>query len=128
MKTEGLRVDFGRHKDELYTRVPVQYLRWMIGTKHTKADIAEAELKRRGTTVPDLDVSGHAIDRASFRILNKWERERRPDEGLYSWLVRIAREALDKGIRAGDIVVYSGLKLVFQMDGRWPVLKTIMKT
>jgi hypothetical protein len=100
----------------------------MVGTNHTKAAIAEAELKRRGTVTPDLDISGHAIDRASFRVLDKWKRERRDDEGLYSWLVRISQEALKNGIRAHEKIIYSGLKLVFQMDGRWPVLKTIMKT
>ncbi len=126
MKTENLRVDFGRHDGELYTRVPVQYLKWMVNSNHSKAAIAEAELKRRGTVTPTLDISGHAIDRASLRLLDNWKRTAHKDEGLNAWLIRVSQEALKIGARKGDAILYADLKFVFEMDGRWPVLKTIM--
>lgn len=130
INTHGMVCDFGKHSGELYTRMPVGYLTWMVGANHSRAHIAAAELKRRGTTVPDLDVTGHAIDRASFCALRTWKDDRKKDEGLNSWLVRLCKEALEKtpedDRKSGMKIHHKGLKLAFDFEGRWPVLKTVM--
>lgn len=117
----------GRHQGELITRMPVSYLKWMVCVKHEYVKEAQAELDRRGTVTPDLEVSGHAINRASCRCLRIWQEDRNPGEGLHAWLVRLAREALKTGVRRGPNRYYwQGLLFVFAMDGTWPVLLTVL--
>lgn len=88
VSTHHLRCDFGKHDGELYTRIPVGYLLWMVQCGHRQADIAQAELDRRGTVTPKIEISGHAIDRASQRCLGVWQRTRKDDEGIHAWLSR----------------------------------------
>lgn len=128
--THGERIAFGRHAGELYTRLPVSYLRWLANIEHpTAGPIARAELARRGTTLPTLEISHHAIDRASLRALDFWRAERRKDEGLYRWLHRravAARESAGPTLET-DRVDHDGIRFVFERDGAWPVLKTVMR-
>lgn len=127
INTHGMICDFGRHKGTPYTRLPVSYLRWMVNESHSRADIAKAELDRRGTVLPELDISGHAIDRASLRCRKIWHETRGRDEGLHAWLCRVASEALGEQDPDDDgRVFYLNMKLVFETDGQWPVLKTVM--
>lgn len=133
MDTHGLRINFGRHNGTLYTQVPVSYLKWMVQCHHRQAAIAQAELDRRGTHTPDLDVSGHALDRASQQCLDIWRRTRKshypyhPHEGLHAWLCRMAAEALeaDRPDPRGGYL-HQGMRFVFE-PGAWPVLKTVMR-
>lgn len=127
INTHGMVCDFGKHAGERYTRIPVSYLKWMVNAGHTKADIAAAELKRRGTTTPELEISGHAIDRVSLFCRSIWHYTRNEDEGIHSWLVRVSQEALASvdGKPEGK-VLYLGMKFVFEIDGVWPVVKTVM--
>lgn len=128
MSTHGLICDFGRHKGTPYTRIPVSYLTWMINERHAKAHLAKLELERRGTPTPDLDVSGHAIDRASLSCRTVWLETRRVNEGLYSWLCRNAREAFDaKNIDEKGRHLHAGMKFIFETQGEWPVLKTVIR-
>lgn len=128
MNTHGLVCDFGRHRGTPYTRLPVSYLKWMVNSHHSRAEIAAAELARRGTVTPDLDVSGHAVDRASLSCLDVWEATRRDGEGLHAWLCRVAAEALAEGdADAQGRLRHRGLKFVFERDGAWPVLKTVVR-
>lgn len=131
VNTPNLMCDFGKHAGTLYTRIPISYLRWMVQVGHSKKDIAEAELKRRGCVdLPSLEISNHAIDRASFRCWSKWIKERKTDEGLHAWLMRFCTEALSDVILEDteDLKVnHSGIKLVFSVQGSWPVLKTLMR-
>ena len=101
INTHGMICDFGRHKGERYTRIPVSYLKWLANTPEHKAhEIAKAELARRGTVTPDLEVSGHAIDRASLSCRKIWHQTASSDqEGLHAWLSRVAAEALERGER-----------------------------
>lgn len=128
LNTHGLICDFGKHSGTPYTQLPVSYLKWMVQCEHSRKDIATAELERRGTVTPDLDVSGHAIDRASLSCRKIWHESRGDDEGLHAWLVRMASLALntsdvdDKGRH-----LYNGMKFCFEQDGAWPVLKTVMR-
>lgn len=128
MNTHGLVCDFGRHRGTPYTRLPVSYLKWMVNSNHSRAEIAAAELARRGTVTPDLDVSGHAVDRASLFGLDVWVATRQEGEGLHAWLCRLAAEALAEGDADGQgRLRHRGLKFVFERDGVWPVLKTVVR-
>lgn len=128
LDTHNVRIDFGKHKGELVTRLPLSYLRWMINEGTRMSDYARAELDRRGGEIPTVEVSGHAIDRASLRVRKIWHETRKKDEGLYSWLMRITLEALDKGekLETGKIK-YLGMKLVIEQGEEFPALKTIMR-
>lgn len=127
MNTHNLIVDFGRHRGERYTRLPVNYLKWMVQSNHTKADIAKAELDRRGTVTPEFDLSGHAIDSASLRLRWYWHKTAKSkEEGLHAWLCRMCKEALAQSQPDSDGVIFYGeMKMVFE-SGTWPVLKTVM--
>ena len=128
INTHGMICDFGKHKGVFYTRMPVAYLKWMVNSDHSRKEIAEAELKRRGTVTPDLDVSGHAIDSASLRCRKIWHETKNKDEGLHAWLVRMAGEAIaENNTDDQGRYLYQGIKFAFEMDGVWPVLKTVMR-
>lgn len=132
INTHDLIVDFGKHKGERWTRVPVSYLNWLVnqppsqfgGSKNK--EIAQAELERRGTTTPTkLEISGHAIDSASLRVRRVWHTTRGENEGLYSWLYRIGSEAL-KIANGAESVQHLGIKWVFVYGEIYPTLKTVM--
>lgn len=125
LNTHGYTMPNGKHIGQLITRVPISYLKWMVCNRHTASAYAKAELDRRGTTTPELDISGHAIDRASQCLLEHWQKYRNGEEGLHGWLCRVSAEALQVG--TGDKVSYMGIKFVFERDGEWPVLKTVMR-
>lgn len=127
INTHNMVVDFGKHKGALYTRLPVGYLTWMVNERHSRADIAAAELKRRGTTLPDLDISAHAIDRASLHCRKIWHENRGDDEGLHAWLHRMAVEALKTEPDEKGRYHHLGIRWCFELDSVWPVLKTVMR-
>ena len=122
INTHNLIINFGKHKGAQWTRLPVSYLRWLANECNgEKKDTALAELYRRGTTMPTtLELSGHAIDRAS-QITKQWDKI-----GVHSWLLRIADEALAKA-NGKEEVVHDVFKFVFQYGDFYPVLKTIIK-
>ena len=124
----GQVIEFGKHCGELFTRIPVSYLRWMVNGKTQQWEIAKAEFERRGDTMPTVELSGHAIDNASLRVRKIWHENRAEDEGLYSWLSRITLEELASGDRLeSGKVKYMGMKLVIEEGEEFPVLKTIMR-
>ena len=100
LNTHGILLDFGKHKGEPWTRVPVGYLKWILNEMSPDDErykLAESELNRRGDTMPmGIAISNHAIDKASLRVRKAWHTDRGQDEGLYSWLVRISTEALKR--------------------------------
>lgn len=130
--THGLKIGFGRHKGDLYTRVPCSYLFWMVNQSTREHEIAKAELDRRGyVDMPPLEVSGHAVDSASNRCLGSWNKTKimqgSNHEGLHAWLMRISKEALQAVTLDSEgryIHVGSKMCLIFENDGVWPVLKT----
>ena len=129
MNTHGLEIDFGKHKGCLWTRVPVDYLLWLVnqpGETENK-NIAQAELNRRGTKPPSMDISGHAIDRASMQLWKDYFRERQKGEGLYRWLQRKAEHALEHGERKGEKIIDGNIKFVFDDGVVYPTLKTVMR-
>lgn len=125
--TANFIVPVGKHAGELITRVPVSYLRYVVREGLTLAPIAEAEIVRRGTILPDLDITLHAVDRASVKLRRLWlATQLTKDEGIATWLARMAAEALTMGVRIGDgPIMYLGCKFAFDLEGRWPLLKTV---
>ena len=127
INTHNVVVDFGKHKGEPWTRVPKSYLTWLVNEKaslypgaETHKQYAQAELERRGTKVShQIELSAHAIDRAS-QITNEWK-----NEGLYTWLERMATEAL--GTSKKEEVFYKGYKFAFRKGEYYPSLVTIIK-
>lgn len=121
----GFVLDFGRHRGMLITRVPVSYLKFMVRNQTPHADVAAAELERRGTVTPNLEVSAHAIDRASLRLWDLYCRSRKENEGLHAWLVRFGEAALKQPYDGGGRHLYMGMEWVFDKHGVWPVLLTV---
>lgn len=131
MSTELERVYLpcGKHAGQPITRVPVGYLRWMVQVGHRLADYAKHELKRRGSVLPDLEVSGHAIDRASLKLWGLFHARQDRDQGLNAWLTQRSTQALQYGEAidrddSGVKLKHNGIVFVFQIDNQWPVLKT----
>lgn len=128
LNTHGIKINYGKHKDELFTRLPVSYLRWMVNEKAPMHEYAQAEFERRGDTMPKVQISAHAIDNASLRVRKIWHETRGEEEGLYSWLTRITLEAIQNGekLDSGKIK-YLGMKLVIKQGEEYPSLLTIMQ-
>lgn len=130
METHGVQVPFGKHRGELLTRIPLSYLKWMLNSSTMAPewrDLAKAEFERRGDTMPVAEITGHAIDKASLRVLHLWESTRNRQEGLYSWLMRITLRALEEGRRLPNgKIKFWGMKLLIESGQEFPVLKTIM--
>ena len=132
MNTHNLIVDFGKYNGELWTRVPLNYLQWLVNQKENiqgmekNKEIALAEIERRGTKLrSDVEITPHAIDKASLRVRKIWHETSLPDEGIYTWLSRVASEAIkEKG--NNEKIKYLGIKFVFKLGNNYPILKTVM--
>ena len=119
----------GRHKGKSIEHIPVGYLKWMVNEHHTQADYAKGELERRGTVFPNLDISGHALDRASLCCKWEYRQTRKENEGLHAWLVRMSEAALERGTpRPGHVgqFAFQGMSFRFTTEHEWPVLKTVL--
>jgi hypothetical protein len=98
-----LTITFGKHAGIPITRVPPDFLVWLASKSEFVMDgiewvaIAEAELKRRGTRREGILPSHHAIDRFSQRHLDKFLQRENPDEGLSSFVGRLATTAWELG-------------------------------
>ena len=107
----------------------MSYLRWMVSVGHEKAEHAKEELDRRGTVIPEVEVSGHAIDRASQRCLDVWRGDlANPNEGLHAWLSRVAKEALDRNqVDAKGRFYHKGCWWAIDTGLAIPVLKSVVR-
>lgn len=130
INTHNKIVDFGKFKGERWTRIPLSYLRWLINEGTQYADIAKAEIERRGASLTAdkaIELSGHAIDKASLRLRKIWHETALSDnEGLFSWLERVAGEAYATVQPNETNVIYNRIKFVFMKGELYPVLKTVM--
>ena len=144
MDTHHAFVRFGKYEGERLTRVPVGYLKWAItndcmgpvelaaGVMVPMHEASKAEIERRGERLEGIEISLHAVDRASLHFLPKFRLEHRTNEGLASWLARNAlqawaeREALPGVRHEGENwkVPYCGITFVFN-ELALPVLKTV---
>lgn len=118
---------FGKHEGERWTRLPLSYLRYLANEHQGETkEMAESELARRGTSAGgEMEVSGHAIDRASQCIDSREWKER----GLYSWLYESATLAytLTSRSKGDEKVVHDGIAYVFKHGNHYPILKTVMR-
>lgn len=129
INTHNLIIDFGKHKGERWTRLPLSYLKWMINeVGGDKGEIAMAELTRRGSQMPrEVELSAHAVDKASLRLRKTWHQTAKDgNEGLYTWLVRVASEALASDSERSEVIIYMGIKFVFIYGEYYPTLKTVI--
>lgn len=131
INTHNVIVEFGKHRGVPWTRVPVSYLKWLVNAPAPDfgtdwRPYARAELERRGTHTPDIEVSGHAIDRASLNCRAIWHGTREKDEGIHAWLCRMAAEALKVGTEENGKRRHAGMFFAFEMGELYPVLKTVM--
>ena len=134
INTHNLIIEFGKHKDKRWTRLPVGYLKWLVNERTQYANIANAELKRRGTVLEhEIEISGHAIDRASLSCRKIWHETSKKREGIHAWLYRIASEAIkvvDKSAMKDDyrleVKNYNKMKLIFKFGKIYPILLTVM--
>lgn len=127
INTHNVRMEFGKHRGELLTRVPLSYVKWLANERgHAMQPLAAAELRRRGSTIPTVELSAHAIDRASLRVRKIWHETRGPDEGLHTWLCRMVTEAMAANEGRPGIYLHRGMKLVIEHGEEFPVLATIM--
>lgn len=130
LDTHGFIMTQGKHKGERITRVPISYLKWMVRERARDFQYAAAELERRGTVTPSIEISGHAIDSASLRVRKIWHETRHENEGLHAWLCRMAQAAREFGAVSGDKGErreHEGIIFVFEQDGAWPLVKTVMR-
>lgn len=132
----GPVIRFGKHVGTRLTRLPIQYLRWMVA-ENVDRPIAQWERDRRGDIDPEIEVSHHAIDRASQRLLHIWTADRHSDpenghyEGIAAWVHRMAVEAMAQDDRQdqddGSVVYcYKTMRFVVKdSGGGWPTLVTV---
>ncbi len=120
----------GKHAGIPWTHIPLKDLKAMIRAPEDKDQkrFAQDELARRGRTMSEnrIAVSNHAIDRASLLCSSQWLMHRAfKNEGLASWLLRVATDALEKGRTEREgVKVWLGIKFVFSEDKK-PVLVTV---
>lgn len=121
-------LDFGKHKGESWGKVPRDYLNWLANQPTSEnVERARKEIERRGTAYPTVEISGHAIDRASLRCLKIYLNNKNKGEGLYSWLIRISNEAIVNGEEKikNNIYRYKGIDFIFKFGEIYPVLKSV---
>jgi uncharacterized protein (DUF3820 family) len=134
INTHNLIIDFGKYAGERWTRIPKSYLEWLVNQPEDMPQfaqhklIAKSEIERRGETIKsDVEITPHAIDKASIRHRKIWhETALNQEEGLYSWLKRVADEALRCGKKGQGKIKYLGIKFVFKWGNNYPILKTVM--
>lgn len=126
-------MQFGKHKGTPITRLPVSYLRWMVAEDVCKS-IALDELKRRGTSLVQMEITAHALDRASLRLLGMWKKRDNPGEGLHAWLNRLALEAdkfrkdsREEFTALGTKVIHKGIVFGFSDNPDYPTLLTVYR-
>ena len=72
----------------------------------------------------EVRITNHALDRASQRLLHRWEAERYPGEGLYSWLWRLACSA-GQDVTSDAVIWYRGIRFAFRKRGKKVILATV---
>ena len=127
---KNARIEHGKHRGQLWTRLPLAYVRFLANSSHgTQQAIALAELERRGVDPRNdghgIEVTMHAIDRASQKLLHIWDERRKGDEGLATWLARSSLDALQKGEFRNGRYEFEGVRYVIKEGYLEPVLASI---
>ena len=128
ISTHNLVRGDGRYTDTLYTRIPVFELRKQSRRSGMIGLLATLELERRGVprTTHDIDISTHAIDRASQRFIRHFLNDcAETGEGITEWLHRISKEALNQAPVQQSEISHRGMRFIFEKSGPYPLLKTV---
>lgn len=125
------KIDFGKHQGARWEHIPKSYLVWMVnekGMRREAQELAKKELDRRGTPIGrEVELSGHAIDRAPQYLLGCYVHETNKKVGIYTWLHNKASEAIKKGKKLeGGKIVNNGIIFVFEFGNYFPSLKTVI--
>ena len=126
----GERMTDGPHAGRYMTQMSQSYLRRVISEGWADAERARAELDRRGTPYHDtpVEISNHAIDRASTRCLDRYLTDSNDDEGLFAWLVRVCAEAITwNNVDGTGNLVHKGMRLKIDFTPKVPILVTVMR-
>lgn len=76
-----------------------------------------------------IKITDHAVDRASLRLMNLWVQDAQCNEGLNTWLIRKANEALDKNIKnTKGFYLIEGMKfMIRRRSKKYFALITVLK-
>ena len=129
MDTKDIILPFGEFRGQPLTRIGQLHLRRYAGKGGKWAEVCRMELQRRGTSYVDdpVQVSNHAFDSASKRILDAFITRQNQEEGIKTWLVNLAAEAIDGGeLISEGRYDYQGITFQFDFRPTVPVLVTVM--
>lgn len=123
------RIWYGKYAGTKWTHLPAGYLKWMVNECGPDIDKAERELERRGTILDtqDMEISPHAVDRASQYALDIWKKKREGNEGLYHWLHRVACEAFNMLPHHAERAEWGKLIFVFKRGRVYNTLITVIR-
>ena len=106
MDTHNKLVGFGKYKAWRWTNVPISFLKKVANGDGDCNKIADAELERRGfKDHGDIELTMHALNKASITFFNEWREMSENREGIVDWVLRVFREALMNGkvISEGEV-------------------------
>jgi hypothetical protein len=146
MKEEDPTIRFGKYQGQRVSQVPFSYLRY-VASSFDDSPVKQAAITRLGSrrTIASypLEVTLHAQDRFSMlgedmgmsAGIELWKAERREDEGMATFLMRIAHESVTEGRyvpqkqegKLGKRYAYKGMTFVIEDNGM-PTLLTVMLT
>ena len=128
----GKKIEFGQFKGEAWARLPISYLKALTRDNgiHKAAKFAIAELNRRGEKVEEeyIEVTRHALNRATSQCLDIFIKTRYNKEGAYAWCTRLFEEALSKGKnQEAGITSIRGVEFRYNIQPLFMEIVTIVK-
>jgi len=122
-------ISFGKYAGKQWTQVPLNYIKFLVKNKAYDMHLAEKEMNRRGASIDDddMDLSGHAINRASQYCLDLWQKQRKGGEGLHAWLLKNAKQAFKHRPANKEKIPHNQMLFVFQSEGIGATLLTVIR-
>jgi hypothetical protein len=119
----------GKYKGTSIEEVPPGYLRRLANGRGNLAAMAKKELARRKMELYSIEITAHAVDRASTRFGLQWAQTSNAGEGIHAWLGRVAEEALEKidltKERGSLCVTHRSMVFAFDLRFVTPVLTSV---
>jgi len=135
--TDDIIFNFGKkHSGKRMAEVPADYLRWVMNTVSDKPQIvhlATRQLEQRGSLeIPQVDLSPHAVDRASQRMLAAWleDTNESREPGLYRWLAEKTGKAIAEGTSPPNepaVFIHDGFVYFIAPGNLYPTLKSVRR-